>query len=201
MNKEDHVVIAVNGLGDNIPWKLASQERPISRLARYGVRSVFHRFFWHNGVELDSQTESLSAIIRIARKKYHKVSLIGISAGGSAVLNAYKMGPNNVHKVVTICSRLRRGTEDGFIGFTRRSKSSPAYRQSVSQWEKEEPHLLDRYRNRVMTIRAERDDQLVPADTATMYGAINTTVPVRGHFLSIRHTLSNPQRIIKFITS
>ncbi|MCX6794225.1 MAG: hypothetical protein NTY06_03950, partial [Candidatus Gottesmanbacteria bacterium] len=105
-----------------------------------------------------------------------------------------------IHRVVNICGRLRVSPTTGFRSFASRTKSSPAFAQSVKLFEKREGDLQAADKKRMMTVRAMFGDELVPSDTATVDGAYNIAIPTTEHVLTIAAALtvfSKP--IIKFL--
>ena len=60
-----------------------------------------------------------------------RISLIGTSAGGSAAVNAFMERKSKIHRVINICGRLRVGPTTGFRSFDSKTKSSPAFTESV----------------------------------------------------------------------
>ncbi len=193
-----HRVIIVPGLGDDedkIVW-LTNHWR------KHGLEPIVYTIGW-----LDDEKEfqpKLSVLVEMIdqfTKDGDKVSLVGCSAGGSAVLNAFFERKNVVHKVITICGRLRHGNQKGFRSFETRTASSPSFAKSVQLFESREDVLSDNDRQKIMTVRALFGDELVPADTTILRGAYNTVVPTPEHVLSIGMALTLFSRpLITFLT-
>jgi len=197
MSKE-HRVIIVPGLGDDadkLSW-LTNHWR------RYGLEPVVHSIGWFdNEKEFQSKLQTLVEMIDTYAQNGDKVSLVGCSAAGSAVLNAFFERKNVVHKVISVCGRLRSGNQKGFRSFETRTASNPSFARSVQLFESREDLLSDQDRKKVMTVRALFGDELVPADTAVLHGAYNTVVPTPEHVFSIGMALtlfSGP--LITFLT-
>lgn len=197
MNKE-HSVIIVPGLGnDNIKLQWATKH-----WRNYGLEPMVHSVGWHDGeTEFQPKLERLVTLIDQLTDKGGVVSLVGTSAGGSAVLNAYIERKDIIHRVVSVCGRLHKGAQIGFRSFETRTASSPAFAQSVQLCETHLDSLTADDRKKIMTVRAMFGDELVPADTAIIKGVYNTQVPTPEHMLSIGTALtvfSKP--IIMFLT-
>ncbi len=113
-----------------------------------------------------------------------KVSLIGISAGGSLIINAFLKNPSRIYKLITICSRLKKGEVNGFRGFYKRTKNYPAFRESIENLN------LKKIKNRknILTINSIADE-LVPVKTAFIKNTKNITIPIIGHTCSIIFSL------------
>lgn len=113
------------------------------------------------------------------------MSLVGTSAGGTAVLNAFIKRKNKIHRIINICGRLRTGPEYGFRSFQTTTSTSRAFAQAVKLAEAEEHTLTKAERNRIMTVRARFGDEVVPPETTILEGAYNTSVLTPEHMLSI----------------
>lgn len=107
------------------------------------------------------------------------VSLVGQSAGGSAVINAFIERPDKVVGVVNITGRLR---SPGQPSLEEASSGSPAFADSVRRCESKLPNLTNEQRKRIMTIRPSID-KVVPSESVAVEGATNIVSPVRGHSL------------------
>jgi hypothetical protein len=180
MNK--HVAIIIPGLGDKIAL--------FSILKRHwqnnGVELVVYSLGWRDKENFDSKLKKLTQLIDEQHaKKGIQVSLIGCSAGGSAILNAFIERKNSLHKVINICGRLRTGKQKGFRSLKTRSKSSISFNQAVKLFEQQENLLSSEDRKRIMTIRALLGDELVPSDTTTINGAYNLAIPTVEYSISI----------------
>lgn len=197
MSKE-HRVIVIPGLGDEvnkISWA-------VSHWRKYDLEPFVQRMGWHDG-EQDFQPKLRTLLKMIDQyvEDDDRVSLVGCSAGGSAVLNAFFERRDVVHRVINVCGRLRKGNQRSFRSFKTRTVSSPSFAQSVRLFESREDLLSESDREKVMTVIALLGDELVPADTTVLRGAYNTIVPAPEHVLSIAMALtifSHP--LITFLT-
>ena len=197
MNKE-HSVIIVPGLGNDtnkLQWAT-------KHWRKFGLEPVIHSVGWHNGeTEFQPKLERLVSLIDQLTDKGDVVSLVGTSAGGSAVLNAYFERKDTIYRVVSVCGRLYKGAQVGFRSYETRTVSSPAFAQSVQLCETRLASLTEGDKKKIMRVRAMFGDELVPADTAIIKGVYNTQVPTPEHMLSIGAALtvfSKP--IIMFLT-
>ncbi len=191
-----HFVIIVPGLGDEI----RATKFLTWHFRRNGLEPVVHRVGWQN--EEQEFKPKLDRFVRYIDELSKKgtVSLIGCSAGGSAVLNAFLVRPKAIEKVVTVCARLRTGPTTGWRSFAAKTKSSNAFAQSVKLFESRERELTRSYRKRILTVHAMFGDELVPPETATVEGAYTIKVPTMEHVASIAAALSVfSGEIIRFI--
>lgn len=184
---KNHFVIIIPGLGDNakeVRWAT-------SHWRRYGLKPVIHSVGW-NDKEADfrPKLERLTGLIDKLSSEGDKVSIVGLSAGGSAAINAYIRRRKKVNKTVSVCGRLIRGNQTGFRSFEKRTASSSAFAQSILLCESGLTNLTNMEKRKIMTVRAMFGDELVPAETAIVKGADNIAVPTAEHVLSIGATLT-----------
>lgn len=183
--QKKHFVILVPGLGDEV----RATGFLTRHFAKHGFIIVVHSVGWRDSEkEFKPKLDRLLKLIdELARKGM--VSLIGMSAGGSAVLNAFVLRKKKIFRAVSICARLRVGETTGYRSFASKTHLRPAFAQSIQLFERSEPSLSKMDRKRLMTVRALYDE-LVPPDTATIDGANNTVISSVEHMLSIALTLS-----------
>ena len=97
-----HYVIYVPGIGDNI-WHIQSTAVHGWRLR--GVRGHFYAMPWVSREPFDAKFARL--LVRIDKlSQKGTVSLVGASAGASAVMNAYLERRDKIHKIALICPKL-----------------------------------------------------------------------------------------------
>jgi hypothetical protein len=196
MENEDnnHIVILVPGLNDSSESKLIKDI-----WKRNGIDIIFFESRWKSDEKYQNKLERLSRLID-KESKNNKVSLIGISAGGSLVINAFNERRNQINKIVTICSRLKKGNINGFRGFNKMTYGYPTFRESVIKAEEIEKYFEKKDRQKIMTIHALLGDELVPANTTTIDQSKNTIVPAGGHIFSIVSSLTwYSKTLVKFL--
>lgn len=186
MSKEQRVIV-IPGLRDHLkPITLAT-----NHWRHHGLEPVVYSMEWTDErVKFPSKLAELGDLIKEFAIKGDEVSLVGCSAGGSMAINAFFESENRVHKVINVCGRLRTGFSKGFRSLDRRSKSSPAFKQSVELCERRIEELSTSDLKKIMTMRAMLGDELVPAETSILEGAYNTTIPTVEHILSIGAALT-----------
>lgn len=192
-----HRVIVIPGLGDNIHnLSLATRH-----WHRYHLDPIIHAVGWYDGENFQPKLQTLVEMIDQYAKNGDRISLVGCSAGASAVLNAFFERRALVHRVIAVCGRLKNGDGRGFRSFANRTATSQSFAESVQLFESREPILSNQERKKIMTVRALFGDELVPADTAILHGAYNTVIPTVEHVISIALALtffSHP--LISFLT-
>jgi hypothetical protein len=191
-----HYVIIIPGLGD----KTKILSHATEHWENHGINILLFLFDWRNTqLNFANKLNELLKLIDALHEQSHTVSLVGCSAGGSAVLNAFLERKYSISKVVNICGRLRTGTQTGFWSYQKRTRTSPMFAQSINIFENSENSLTEEDRKKILTVRA-LFDEVVPTPTITLNGATNLTIPVIEHSLAIYLALSLFSRpLIQFI--
>ena len=189
-------IIIVPGLGDG------------GRFFRFMVKNWWHMFpneihafGWRDkGAKLTDKQNSLLQRIDALAKDGRKIYLVGISAGGSAVLNAFMARCSVVSGVVNVCGRLREG-----IGaqptLEKAARTSEIFAQSVKNCESGLSSLTDSDLEKILTIRPIYDE-IVPTSTVGIKGAINIIIPSFFHGVGIRCSMIFLRsKIVNFLIS
>lgn len=192
----EHSVIIVPGLRDNLKFTDSLLKRAANKLNQNGLETIIHRVSWHDGEKFDPKLRRMRELIDEEVDKGRKVSLVGLSAGGSAVLNAFSESPEKIDKVVSIAGRLREGGSL-WMDFARRSASSSAFRESVTRFQEKEDDLTDIDRARVLIMRSALDF-VVPYESAGLKGANNIELKWPFHPVAIHKALSS-NAIVEFL--
>ena len=145
MPKENlHHVIVVPGLGDARVFTRSIMNAVLFRLRISSDFSVTIHFpHWMDGEDFEQKLYRLLKVVE-EKSKTGKVSLIGTSAGGSAVFNALCADPQNIYKAVNVCGRLKRGSSK-LLTLEKKAAGSPAFKQAVLQFEKSEPKYRTKF--------------------------------------------------------
>jgi hypothetical protein len=193
---QNHIVIIIPGLGDNIrSLRLAG-----GSFRTHGMEVIVQKMGWYNREEFSPKLLRILHLIDRYSNAGSRVSLIGTSAGGSCAINAYCRRKSRVHRIVNVCGRLSIGPVTGLRSFSRKTKHSIAFRESVLLCEKNISSLSQSDRSRIMTLCSFFDD-VVPAETTAIPGATNIVLPVPGHILGIATALTlYSGKIIRFIS-
>lgn len=191
-----HTVLLVPGLGDRVPrhqwltkfWK------------KEGMEVIIHTAHWNNTNEpFQPKLNRLIRHIDQIAHKNKKLTLIGTSAGGSLVINAFTKRPSKIHRVISVCGRVRKGNHV-FPSLELAAKGFPAFTESVIACEKELPRLAKKDKEKIMTVRCSLVDVLVPMSCIQIEGATNMTVPIPFHILGIATALTVwRKKLIAFI--
>ncbi len=172
-----HHVIYVPGLGD----AKAHGQESLTKLWRvFGVRGHYVPMRWAEGKAFGPKLQRLLDKIDELAKDGDEVSLIGTSAGVSAVLIAFAQRKSKISGVACICGKINNidAVNPSYY------RVNPAFKPALAELQEVLPTLspLDRYR--VMSIHPLFDDVVPVADT-TIRGAREKAIWTRGHAFSI----------------
>lgn len=159
-----HLII-IPGIGDRTRWLWLV--RPLWSL--FGFRVSVFVFGWND--RKASYKESLDCFINFIDQQADNLYLIGISAGGTTVINALHQRPSKIHKVATVCSpytALPNLTHHLLV---------PA----IAAVEKQLPNLD---KSKILSVYA-LDDPTVPITSSQPTGIKHQQIASRGHGLSI----------------
>ncbi len=172
-----HYIIVVPGLKDRAG---------LMRFVTKGWKTknldvLIHVAPWEDKTSYEKKIAML--LVKIdALAKRGKVTLVGVSAGGSLVMNAFAKRKEKVHRVINVSGRLRMG---GFpsIAFALSARNHPAFVESVEKAEKVLPTLSQKNKEKIMTI-SPIFDGVVPLSAIPVDGAYNLKIPLISHALA-----------------
>lgn len=190
MNK--HYLIYLPGLGD-VPG--TSQKRAVSWWRIFGVQSEFFPVGWADGESFAAKQQRLQIRIDTLAKDGYKVSLVGTSAGGGAVVNVFAGAHDKLHKVVTVCGTI--GGAKLFNPVT--YQKNPAFEQSMRMIDKSLASLTQEDKRRILALQPLFDPIVYP-HLARVPGAHNRRILTLTHVFSIAHAITfGMPKIIRFI--
>lgn len=178
-----HTVIYVPGIGDDTK-KL---QRSLLRFWRiYGVKPIIHEMPWMDTESFAPKLLRLVKRIDDAHAKGDTVSLVGASAGASAVLNAFAARKDKVNGVVCIAGKINNPDTIG----ERYRRRSPSFIESAMQAQFSLDQLdFDKERKRIMS-RYAVFDPVIPQEDSKVAGGINRRVFTIGHTTTIAEQLT-----------
>ena len=151
---------------------------------------------WSDGRSFEAKLANLLRQIDVQITAENQVSLIGVSAGASAVINAYAQRKSEIHGVVCICGKLRNPQTAA-----NRFKTNPAFRDSLMMLPESLESLSQKDKQKILSVHPLWDGSVPVADTK-IDGALERTVPVLGHITGISYAISfGSRRIAKFLTA
>ena len=181
-----HEVLIVPGLSDGMSWP-SWMVRNWNQ--KYGLTPSFHTMPWKDSSpHFEPKLQRFLSEIDSLTKKGKRVSLIGTSAGGSAVLNAFTLRQNDIHKVVNICGRLKTG-ENTHPTLEQAGKNSASFIESVQMFEEAEKSLDYDVRKNILTVRPLYDE-IVPISTMAVEGSCDLQIISVEHMLNIAVALT-----------
>lgn len=172
-----HCVVYVPGLSD----QRKAYDFLINGWRIYGIDPHVFKPNWYDGESFKPKLKRLVVYVNKLLGKGNTVSLVGGSAGGSMVLNALIEQPK-INAVVNICGRLRAGI-NVFPSLELASRRSPAFKESVLRFERQEPNMSLELRKKVLNL-IPLWDEVVPRSTVPLKGATNKMLPTIEHMFS-----------------
>jgi len=166
-------VIYVPGLGDDNP---KGQARAVSTWRWWGVEAELFQMKWSDQEPWQPKFNRLLARIDELLAQNMQVGLVGASAGGSAVINAYAARKNDIAGVVCIAGKINRPE---LIGDSYRKKN-PAFVTSVEDCISALKGL-NRYDRAKILSRYAYKDEIIGKPDSMIIGAKNQTIPIVGH--------------------
>lgn len=179
MSKKHYLVI-IPGLGDNdkkFNFVVRNWEK------EYKIIPHIHLMPWKDKRSFTPKLKRLLLLIDNLYKNGNEVSLLGTSAGGSAVINAFCKRKNKISKVINVCGRLREG-KNVFPTLRQAAMTSPSFEESVLLCEANLEKLSKKDKSKIMTIKP-LFDEVVPGSTVAISGANNAVIFSVEHIVSI----------------
>lgn len=185
-----HHVIYVPGIADDI-GKVQSR---IVKLWRFqGVQPETYVIPWAGKNNYDDSKRVLNKRIQMLVSRGDKVSLVGASAGGCAVMNAYLENPSQVSGVAMICPKLINADNIG----KRIVSKNPAFKQAMEELQIRLNSLTESSKRDLVSFISPRDG-LVSYHDSAIVGVKEVRLPGLRHNLAILYTLTfGSRRLIK----
>lgn len=180
-----HIAIIVLGLGE-MKSLYAFTVRDWKK--KYNIIPQLYVFGWNEEKDnFDTQLPKLISFMRSYQQKNTIVSLIGISAGGSAALHAYlalKDQGNPINgKFISVCGRFNLDSHFWYP-LSYGAYSNPAFHTSVTLI-KEKIHKLPLEEKKKFSCFSAKFDEVVPKTASSITGAKNYTILNIFHFTTI----------------
>lgn len=172
-----HIVIYVPGLGDT---NLNGRRLIVAGWRLYGVRPVVHQMNWADAEPFAPKLQRLLKHIDELVAAGNQVSLVGESAGASAVMHAYAVRQDAVHRVACICGKLRHPETIHPATY----QHNPTFQESMQLLATSIANIRPERINRIRSVHPLRD-QTVPIADTFVEGAESKTIPSIGHATSI----------------
>lgn len=177
-----HYVLYIPGLGDH---NLTGQSFVVKKWSWYGIKPLVIPMLWNDSELFESKLARIVDQIDSLSASGHRVSLVGVSAGGSAVINALAARPGKIHRTVLICGEVNPSiTVDPQL-----AKNNPAFVKSVNLLQKSFNKLTKENRAKICSYHPFIDN-VVPIIDTKISGATSKLLPSFGHIASIIYSIS-----------
>lgn len=177
-----HHVIYVPGIADD---KLKVQSILLYSWWLYGVHPHLHEMPWAGSGHFEPKLERLLALIDKHHAKGHAVSLIGASAGASAVLHAYDKRREAITGVVYVCGKINRPESVSDRTYT----ANLAFKEALYSLQKVLPLLTPDHKARLFSLYSPAD-RSVPHEDTIIEGVKERRLHPLSHSQSILFVLS-----------
>lgn len=171
-----HYAIYVPGLSDHRTY---GQNIVIQLWRLFGIRPRYLALGWNKKEGFETKLARLLHETTKLRSAGHSVSLVGVSAGASAVINAY-VKSDAVSSVVCICGKVNNPLTVKKSTFA----ENPDFKESLEQLQNSLAVLSPEMRKKIMSIHPRRD-QTVPIADTIIDGAKEKTTLGRNHVIGI----------------
>lgn len=190
--KRRHALIYVPGLGDS---RVGGQQLAVSVWKLQGVEPYLFQMNWADSEAFTPKLTRLLALIDGLVAEGKTVSLIGASAGGSVVMNAFAMRREVINGVVCICGKISNKHNVHPLTYQR----NVAFGHSMSSLDDTLPDLTKADLARVLSLHP-LIDETVPIQDTKLDGVKIGTMPALGHLLGITYGLTlGSFRAIRFL--
>lgn len=186
-----HSVIYIPGLFDRVRWVQYLQRQALKSWRVFGVQPEVFVMGWSSDTEFDERIEALLKLIEDRVSQGDAVSLVGASAGASAVLAVLEREPAGIAGAVLICGKIHRPHVIPDVVFD----VNEVFEQGLEEVEDALAVLSASQRTRLLSLRA-RLDGIVPPQDSIIEGAVNKAMPVFGHVPGIGFALLRYGRLI-----
>lgn len=171
-----HHVIYVPGLSDHLPQ---GQKTVIQWWRLLGLTPHYLALGWNQADGFANKLNRILDLIKELESKGHQVSLVGVSAGASAVVNAFATH-KSLHKVVCISGKLNGPETVGQEIF----QTNPDFKDSVFGADKALKSMSKTELAKIMSTHPALDKR-VPVAATIISGAVEKSLPGRSHSTGI----------------
>ncbi len=177
MSQKKLRVLYVPGLGDS---RLGAQQLTLFLWRLWDVRAEIVPMHWDTTEAWEAKLERLLTAIDTLEAQGYTVGLVGVSAGASAVINAYALRKAHLVGCVLVAGKVNRPEAIG----THYRQHNPALVTSVEMCVQSLAQLDGADRQRILSRYAVRDLVVAQADSI-IPGACNRQAWTIGHAVTI----------------
>lgn len=182
INMMKHRVIYVPGILDDI---YHAQGLAVKTWRLYGVHGHCHPIPWAGNEAWEPKFNKLLAEIDRYTDEGHEVSLIGASAGASAVLNAYIERPESIKSLVYICGKINFPEKVSQKTYAK----NPAFKTSLELLQKNLKKLNSKDKAKMLSLYSPVD-WTVPYPETVIDGVEERKLPALRHGRAIMYVLT-----------
>lgn len=165
------------GLGDA---KAFMQPNVLRAWRLYGLHVHYFPLGWADKEAFEPKLKRILSKIDELTAQDKKVALIGISAGASAVINAYVERKDKISSLVYICGKIQNPQ----TVHERTFQQNPAFKDSMKMLENSLGQLSESDKQKMLSMRPISDSTVPVADTK-LHGVREKVIFSFGHLLSI----------------
>jgi hypothetical protein len=167
----------------------------------FGIDTINWPIFWENSKEkYEDRLKRLIDKIDELIAEGKSISLLGLSAGGSVVVNAFVQRKDKVSAVINVGGRLKKGKID-FPQSKQDNDNNFLFQESVVRCEKNIESLTSIDKDKFLTVRPLWDE-FSPVELSMIDGAKNIKNLSFGHIIGIILAMTvYRNKIIDFIKS
>ncbi|MEK7059921.1 MAG: hypothetical protein AAB971_04165 [Patescibacteria group bacterium] len=187
-----HHVIYIPGIQDDA-YRVQSLATWLWRL--YGVRGHCHPMPWAGEEAYESKFQRLLERIDKYIAKGYRVSLVGASAGASAVLNAYVERSNDITGLVYICAKINAPETVSSKTYA----ANPAFKTALYALQPNLPKLSAADKAKMLSLYSP-DDRTVPYEATVIPTVAEKRLPALRHGYAIMYSLTlGASSLIRFL--
>lgn len=179
---KQHHVIYVPGILDNI---YHIQSLAISTWRLHGIHGHCYPIPWAGTEAWEPKFKRLLAEIDRYADAGHKVSLVGASAGASAVLNAYVERKDKISGLVCICAKINAPETVSKKTY----QQNPAFKESLEILQRNLPKLTAEDKAKMLSLYSPKDG-VVPYLATVIPGVKEQQLPALRHGRAIIYALT-----------
>ncbi|MGZ6005603.1 MAG: hypothetical protein ACXWLH_05675 [Candidatus Saccharimonadales bacterium] len=177
-----HQVIYVPGIQDDI-YKI--QSLALKTWWLYGIKVQLYEMPWAGAESFEPKLQKLLDLVDKYAESGKTVTLIGPSAGASAVLNAYVERKDKIHRVILIAAKIN-GPE---TVSDRTYDENPAFKTSLYLLQNNLKKLTTKDKAKIVSFWSPGDGY-VPFEATTIPGVREEKLPSFKHGYSIFYSIT-----------
>jgi pimeloyl-ACP methyl ester carboxylesterase len=186
-------IIYLPGLGD----PNAGEKFLLGFWGIFGVKVHYSPVVWGDGQPFVPKLDRIISQIDELHSQGFKVSLVGVSAGASAAINALAIRHDIISGLVCICGKLKNPQTIAEVTFQR----NPAFKESLGLLPAGLNAISASKKPQLLTIHPLKDG-VVPVPDTFIDGVRSKTIPTVGHAFSIFYALTlGSWSIVRFLKS